>query len=78
MGFCVKGDIKPWSGYTVQINTSLKNPVKVGSILKIIAWIDRIESPRKYWIKAKLIDPEDNFKIYCEGEGLFLLSPEYI
>ena len=29
MGFCVSGEVKPWSGYTVQVNTALKKPVPV-------------------------------------------------
>lgn len=31
MGFCASGECKPWSGYTVQINTSLKNPIPTGN-----------------------------------------------
>ena len=76
MGFCVSGKVKPWSGYTVQVNTSLKTPVPVNSVLKMEAWVTRREGARKYWIGARLSDPNDDELIYCEGEGLFLMSPE--
>ena len=33
IAFCVTGECKPWTGFTVQINTSLKKPVRVGQIL---------------------------------------------
>lgn len=72
MGFCCTGIVKPWAGYTVQVNTSLKKSVKVGSVLKLIAWVDRLEGSRKVWIGCKLVDPEDESVIHCEGTGLFL------
>ncbi len=71
LGFCTSGELRPWSGYTVQVNTALRKSVKVGSILKLEAWVDRKEGGRKYWIKSKLVDEESD-EIYCEGEGLFL------
>lgn len=73
MGFCASGTVKPWSGYTVQVNTALRKSVKVGSILKVEAWVDRVEGPRKVWVKSLLTDPA-NGDIYCEGDGLFLRS----
>lgn len=76
MGFCVSGEVKPWSGYTVQVNTALKKPVPVDSVLRMEAWVTRREGARKYWIGARLSDPSDETCIYCEGEGLFLLSPD--
>lgn len=73
MGFCADGNLKIWSGYTVQVNTALRKSVKIGSILKIESWIDRVDGNRKVWVKAALSDPE-NGDIYCEGDGLFLKS----
>jgi acyl-coenzyme A thioesterase PaaI-like protein len=76
MGFSVTGEVKPWSGYTVQVNTALKKSVPVDSVLKMEAWVNRREGARKYWIGARLTDPADETCVYCEGEGLFLMSPE--
>lgn len=78
MGFCVSGECKPWSGYTVQVNTALKKSVPVNSVVKIEAWVKKKEGARKFWISARLSDPENENCVYCEGEGLFLLSPEQI
>lgn len=78
MGFCVSGECKPWSGYTVQVNTSLKKSVPVNSVLRLEAWVRKREGKRKFWINARLSDPDDVSCVYCEGEGLFLLSPEQI
>ena len=77
MGFSYGTEILPWSGYTVQVNTSLKKPVDVGSILKLEAWVDRLEGTRKVWVKARLSNGDTN-EIHCEGEGLFLKSPEFV
>ncbi len=78
MGFCVSGSCRPWSGYTVQVNTSLKKSVAVGSVLRLEAWVKKREGARKFWISTRLSDPSDENCVYCEGEGLFLLSPEQI
>ena len=75
LGFCVSGTCKPWSGYTVQVNTSLKKSVKVGSVLKLESWVDHKENHRKYWIKSRLTDPVTGV-VHCEAIGLFLLSKE--
>ena len=72
MGFCYTGTVKPWNGFTVQVNTSLKKPVPVKSLLRLNVWVDRLEGKRKVWIKCNLIDPEDTSSVYCECEGLFL------
>ncbi len=73
MGFCATGEVIPWSGYTVQVNTSLRKAVKVGSLLRLEAWIERKEGNRKYWIGARLLNAETH-DIHCEGTGLFLAS----
>jgi len=77
LGFCVSGTVKPWSGYTVQVNTSLMKSVKVGQVLKLEAWVQRKEGTRKYWIEAQLINPETG-DIHCKGSGLFLLASEEV
>jgi acyl-coenzyme A thioesterase PaaI-like protein len=77
MGFCVSGKVKPWSGYTVQVNTSLLKSVKVNQILKLEAWVQRREGKRKHWIEAQLTNPETG-DIHCKGSGLFLLAAEEV
>eukprot|EP01036_Dinobryon_divergens_P030140 gene30140-39337_t len=77
MGFCFSGEVRPWCGYTVQVNTALKKAVKIGSVLKLESWVARREGKRKIWISSRLVDPESG-DIHCEGEGLFLLSPEEV
>ena len=61
--------------FLLQIDTSLKKSVSVGSLLKIEAWIERREGSRKVWICSKLTDPVDG-TLHCSARGLFLLSPE--
>jgi hypothetical protein len=75
MGFCSGDDIKIWSGYTVQVNTALRKSVEIGSILRLDAWIDRIEGERKVWVKSALTDPITG-EVHCEGDGLFLKNKE--
>lgn len=71
LGFCCSGEVIPWDGYTVQVNTALKKSIEVGSLMKIEAWVDRFEGSRKVWIKAILSDPILG-TIHSESEGLFL------
>lgn len=77
LGFsCVEdGKVIPWSGYTVQIDTSLKRPVPIGSLLKLEATLEN-QDRRKVWSNVKLTDEEGN--VYCEGKGLFLINKDYL
>jgi len=52
--FVATGNCLPWSGFTVQINTQLKKPIGVGSILVVQACITKIER-RKVFVQATLI-----------------------
>lgn len=70
--FCVTGTVKPWSGFTVQVNTNLKRPICVNSWLLIEAVVTKIER-RKVYIDAKLIDPADN-NVHAAGSGLVVLN----
>mgnify|MGYP002632907336 CR=1 FL=1 len=72
-GFCCDGTCRPWSGFTVQINTALKAPVAVGSWLRVDGRVIRREGGRKVWVSASLTCPETG-KTHCEAEGLFLLA----
>lgn len=74
LGFCVSGKCEPWSGYTVQIDTSLKKPIPVGAILKIEGEIESVER-RKVWIRVNVTD-EATGCVHGVCRGLFLTSPE--
>ena len=69
-GFCATGVCKPWSGFTVQINTSLKKPVEVGSWLRLEGEIVKIDG-RKVSVRARLLLGAD---VHCEAEGLVVLK----
>mmetsp|Transcript_1576 Transcript_1576/g.2571 ORF Transcript_1576/g.2571 Transcript_1576/m.2571 type:complete len:278 (+) Transcript_1576:238-1071(+) len=84
-GFLATGKrrVLPWSGFTAQIDTALKKPVRVGSVLLIRARIVRKER-RKVFVEAELVDPscstrtdddtDGNDVVYATSKGLFLLK----
>ena len=72
-GVCATGVCKPWSGFTVQINTALKKPVEVGSWLRLEGEIVKING-RKVSVKARLLLGAD---VHCEAEGLVVLKKSY-
>ena len=65
-----EGVCKPWSGFTVQITTSLKKPGEVGSWLRLEGEIVKIEG-RKVSVRARLLLGAD---VHCEAEGLVVLK----
>jgi acyl-coenzyme A thioesterase PaaI-like protein len=75
MGFCATGTVRPWSGFTVQVNTCLKRPVKVNSVLLIHAQILKVER-RKVFVQATLSDPanNNNVVVHAEGDGIVVLN----
>lgn len=54
--FLATGVCRPWTGYTVQVNTSLKRPIPVNTILLVQAKIVKIVR-RKVSIEAIIYDP---------------------
>ncbi|CAM9499703.1 unnamed protein product, partial [Ectocarpus fasciculatus] len=74
LGFCADGELKPWSGFTVQIDTALKKAVHVGSLLRLEATVTERVGKRKVYIKAKLVDPSSPDVVYCTCSGLFLVK----
>eukprot|EP00523_Entomoneis_sp_CCMP467_P000747 CAMPEP_0168747806 /NCGR_PEP_ID=MMETSP0724-20121128/15847_1 /TAXON_ID=265536 /ORGANISM="Amphiprora sp., Strain CCMP467" /LENGTH=274 /DNA_ID=CAMNT_0008795609 /DNA_START=44 /DNA_END=864 /DNA_ORIENTATION=- len=85
-GFLITGQCRPWSGFTVQVNTQLKKPIAVHSTLLVQATITRLER-RKVYIDAVLMEPplllllDDNHdtetkepKIHASGEGMVVLN----
>lgn len=73
MGFCVSGEVRPWSGFTAQVDTSLRRPVRVGSEMLLEARVVSREKARKVWVAATLMDGVTR-EVYAEGKGLFLTS----
>jgi acyl-coenzyme A thioesterase PaaI-like protein len=76
IGFCVAGECKPWSGFTVQINTSLVKPVLVGQVLMLKIKIDKVER-RKVFSSAELVDPGidgEEDVVYARGDGLVIVN----
>lgn len=80
VAFHVTGKCIPWSGFTAQINVSLKRPIGVGSYLKIVGEVSKWEG-RKVWVSASLLsvqeDGEDDV-VHCTSEGLVILKRENI
>ena len=75
--FLVTGQCIPWSGFTAQVNVSLKRPIAVGTYLKVVGKIQKFEG-RKVWIHAELLLVGDgNNKddiLHCTAEGLVILK----
>lgn len=74
LGFCVGGKCEPWSGYTVQIDTTLKKPIPVGALLKIEGVIESVER-RKVWIRVNVTDPVSG-SLHGSCRGLFLVNKQ--
>lgn len=75
IGWCamfVTGACRPWSGYTVQINTTLRRPIPVGTFLLAQATIFSVER-RKVSVKAVILNP-DTDSVHAEGEGLVVMN----
>lgn len=78
VGFCVSGKCLPWSGFTVQVNVSLKAPVVVGSWLRVEGTITAIER-RKVSVRATLVSPAAEGQpevVHCVAEGMFIVKKD--
>jgi acyl-coenzyme A thioesterase PaaI-like protein len=71
--FLVTGKCCPWTGFTVQINSSLQRPILVDSILLVQATITKVER-RKVSVTAAIVDPSQENAIHATGEGLVILN----
>ncbi len=79
--FLVTGECRPWSGYTVQVNTSLQRPILVDSILIVQATIVHLLR-RKVSVEAKIFSPTgmndegcvDSDTIHATAEGLVVIN----
>lgn len=82
VAFLVTGQCRPWTGYTVQINTNLKRPIPVDSILVVQASIVQIVR-RKVSVEASIFDSKckddqngtDQNTIFATAEGLVVINP---
>jgi acyl-coenzyme A thioesterase PaaI-like protein len=77
-GFLSEGRVRPWSGVTAQINTSLRKPIQVNTILLVQATIVKRKG-RKIYIDATLVDPsvkdkDGNDTVHAKGDGLVILN----
>ena len=61
----------PWCGATVQVNCSLRKPVKVGQVLKIESKVKNQEK-KKVFISATLADEAGD--VYAELDGIALVN----
>jgi hypothetical protein len=71
--FLVTGNCCPWTGFTVQINSSLQRPILVDSIFLVQATITKVER-RKVSVSATIVDPSQDNVIHATGEGLVILN----
>ena len=61
--------VAPWCGATVQVNVSLKKPIKVGQVLRITGKVASVQK-RKVKITAVLDDPSARGEVYALLDGL--------
>ena len=75
--FHVTGKCLPWSGFTAQVNVTLKKPVAVGSVLKIVGRVEKYER-RKVWVQSTLTAVQESGDEidHCTAEGLVILKKE--
>mmetsp|Transcript_18790 Transcript_18790/g.33144 ORF Transcript_18790/g.33144 Transcript_18790/m.33144 type:complete len:226 (+) Transcript_18790:68-745(+) len=73
VAFLVTGECRPWTGFTVQINSSLKRPIPVDSILLVKARITKIER-RKVSVEASIVDPKEDDACHAVGTGLVVMN----
>jgi acyl-coenzyme A thioesterase PaaI-like protein len=67
--FCVTGIILPWSGYTVQVNTSLCKPIPINTYLYISGTITNIVR-RKVYVSATLYDIQDSTNDHNDSNNI--------
>jgi predicted thioesterase len=73
VSFVVTGTCQPWTGFTVQVNSSLKRPIPVDSVLLVQAKITNIER-RKVSVEASIVDPKEDDAVHATGTGLVIMN----
>jgi hypothetical protein len=71
--FLATGSCRPWTGFTVQINTALRKPIPINSWLLVRGIISKIEG-RKVSVTATITDPANENTVHAEGDGLVVLN----
>ena len=79
--FGCTGHVRPWSGFTVQVNTKLQKPIPVQTTLLVQGRITKMER-RKVYISVELFQPvaettgtDDKRKIvHATGEGIVVMN----
>lgn len=73
IAFCATGTVRPWTGYTVQVNTSLRKPVSIHSVMLVEAKITSVQR-RKVTVTARLYDPANDNSLHATCEGLVVMN----
>ena len=73
-GFCVSGVCDRFCGFTKHVDVSLKRPVRVGSVLKLIGETMEIKNRTDCHVKCKIIDPAYNDNVHCEADCIFVMN----
>ena len=90
VAFLVTGSCRPWTGFTVQINSKLQKPIAVDSILLVQATITNVVR-RKVSVSATIVDPAEDEEeggdeqnentqraVHATGEGLVIINRDVI
>lgn len=73
VAFLVTGECRPWTGFTVQVNSNLQRPIPVDSVLLVQAKITAIER-RKVSVEASIVDPKEDNAVHASGTGLVVMN----
>jgi acyl-coenzyme A thioesterase PaaI-like protein len=73
VAFLVTGECRPWTGFTVQVNSSLRRPIPVDSVLLVRATITNVVR-RKVSVEAAIVDPDDDDAVHATGSGLVIIN----
>ena len=74
VGFASNGTVRPWSGFTAQVDVSLVSPVRVGAVLRMEGGFSGREGPRKVRVWGGLVDLAAGGRVRARGKGLFILK----
>ena len=73
VAFLVTGTCQPWTGFTVQVNTSLNKAIPVDSWLLVCGTISKVEG-RKVSVNGRIVDPANDDFVHAEVEGLVIMN----
>jgi acyl-CoA hydrolase len=73
-GFCVSGNLNLFAGFTKKVYTDITRPVRVGSILKLVGQIVRVENRSDVIVKCQLIDPAYSNAVHVNARCVFAMN----